>query len=274
MSQRALSSCETQPQTGANAAQTRSMRDQPGFPALWELAGLWLLIVLAGVLLIASLLLNIRNQEEQAIQRARLSLTLAGLQETIEGDLALGLDLPDHRAIQPKLEKALAADRQLHAIDVVDRAGVALFSTDRGAIGEPLHPRVARAAEAAALSKRAWTALVGTEAVTGLPLHNAFGEVVGHISTSYAAPASGPRWADGRGLRHTVLSPILRTTLAICALVVLLGWAAAHWALAPQYRRLAHERSGRMAQALTQATGVRQRMDDCLARLDESERQE
>ena len=105
-------------------------------------------------LLIAFLLLNIRTQEEQGIQRARLSLTLAGLQETIEGDLALGLDLPDHRAIQPKLEKALASDRQLHAIDVVDRAGIALFSTDRGTIGEPLHARVAQAAEAGARGNR------------------------------------------------------------------------------------------------------------------------
>ena len=55
---------------------------------------------------------------------------------------------------------------------------------------------------------------------------------------------------------------------------MLVGWAAARWALAPQYRRLAHERTGRMAQALAQSAAVRQRMDDCLARLDESERLE
>lgn len=273
MSQPALSPGEAPPQAGAHAPPPAPTGDTPGFAALWELAGLWLLIVLAGVLLIAFLLLNIRTQEEQGIQRARLSLTLAGLQETIEGDLALGLDLPDHRAIQPKLEKALASDRQLHAIDVVDRAGIALFSTDRGTIGEPLHPRVAQAAEAGARGNRTWTALVGSEAVMGLPLHNAFGEVVGHISTSYAAPAPALQW-DGRALRDKLLNPILLTTLAIFALVVLVGWAAARWALAPQYRRLAHERAGRMAQALAQSAAVRQRMDDCLARLDESERLE
>mgnify|MGYP000638485654 CR=1 FL=1 len=75
-------------------------------------------------------------------------------------------------------------------------------------------------------------------------------------------------------LRDKLLNPILLTTLVILALVVLVGWAAARWALAPQYRRLAHERTGRMAQALAQSAAVRQRMDDCLARLDESERLE
>lgn len=272
MSRPAFLPGEAQPGDSAPAEAPRS--DAPGFAALWEIAGLWLLIVLAGVLLIAFLLLNIRAQEEQSIHRARLSLTLAGLQETIEGDLALGLDLPDHRGIQPKLEKALAGDQQLHAIDVVDRIGIALFSTDRGTIGEPLHARVAQAAEAGARGNHTWTALVGNEAVMGLPLRNAFGEVVGHISTNYAAPASALQWADGRDLLDKLQSPILLTTLTIFVLVVLVGWVAARWALAPQYRRLAHERTGRMAHALAQSTTVRQRMDDCLARLDESERLE
>lgn len=238
---------------------------------MWELAGLWLLIVLAGVLLIACLLLNIRTLEEQNIQQARLSLTLAGLQETIEGDLALGLDLPDHRAIQPKLERALSSDKQLHAIDVVDRGGIALFSTDRGAIGEPLHPNVARAADFGARHDRTWTARSGNEAVMGLPLHNAFGEVVGHITTSYPAPASTLEWAHASALRNLALNPFILVTAGALLLVLLVGWAAARWALAPQYRRLQEERRGQLNQALAQSAELRQRMDDCLARLDESE---
>jgi hypothetical protein len=233
-----------------------------------------MLIVLAGILLIAFLLLNIRTHEEQSIQRARLSLTLAALQESIEGDLALGLDLPDHRAVQSRLESALSGDRKLHAIDVVDRAGVALFSTDRGAIGEPLHPRAAMSAETGARTDRPWTALIGTEAVTGLPLHNAFGEVVGHISTSYAAPAPALQWADGKPLRDKLLNPLLLATCALLVFVVLLGAMAARWALAPQTWRLTEERTSTMAKALAQSAAVRLRMDHCLARLDESERHE
>ncbi|MFY3383346.1 hypothetical protein [Paracidovorax sp. MALMAid1276] len=249
-------------------------RNTPRFAALWEVAGLWLLIVLAGVLLIAFLLLNIRTDEEQNIQRARLSLTLAALQESIEGDLALGLDLPELRAVQPRLEKALSADRRLHAIDVVDRAGLALFSTDRGAVGEPLHPRAGVAADLGARTDRAWTAQIGAEALTGLPLHNAFGEVVGHITTSYPAPNPALQWAHDKTLRDALLSPLLLATCALLVAVVLLGGLAARWALSAHYRHLAQERAGTLARALAQSAAVRQRMDLCLARLDESERQE
>lgn len=274
MSRAAVSPAERAVQPGADGLSARAPAATPRFAALWEVAGLWLLIVLAGVLLIAFLLLNVRTHEEQNIQRARLSLTLAALQESIEGDLALGLDLPDHRAVQPRLEKALSADRQLHAIDVVDRAGVALFSTDRGAVGEPLHPRAAAAAETGDRTDRAWTAQIGTEAITGLPLHNAFGEVVGHITTSYAAPAPALQWANGKPLRDTLLSPLLLATCGLLVAVVLLGGLAARWALAAHYRHLSQERAGPLARALAQSAAVRQRMDLCLARLDESERQE
>jgi Tfp pilus assembly protein PilX len=82
------------------------------------------------------------------------------------------------------------------------------------------------------------------------------------------------QWVDGGSLRDKLLSPILLTTLAIFVLVVVIGWAAARWALAPQYRRQSYERTGRMAQSLAEAAAVRARMDDCLARLDESERLE
>ncbi|MBU0826419.1 MAG: hypothetical protein KKB95_13625 [Gammaproteobacteria bacterium] len=274
MSRSAISSGETAVQPSAVTPAAPPTTRAPSVAALWEVAGLWLLIVLAGVLLIAFLLLNIRTHEEQNIQRARLALTLSALQESIEGDLALGLDLPDHRAIQPKLERALSGDRQLYAIDVVDRTGVALFSTDRGAIGEPLHPRAAMAADAGTRNDRPWTALIGTEAVTGLPLHNAFGEVVGHISTSYAAPAPALQWTDGKSLRDKLLNPLLLATCVLLVAVVLLGGVAARWALVPQTRRLADERSGTLAKALAQTAAVRLRMDHCLARLDESERQE
>ncbi|MDF1485826.1 hypothetical protein PY257_11650 [Ramlibacter sp. H39-3-26] len=242
---------------------------------MWEIAGLWLLVVLAGIVLIACLLLDIRTQEEEAIQRARLSLTLAELQESIEGDLALGFDLPDNRGIPPQLDKALAGDAQLHAIDVVDRAGIALFSTDRGAVGEALQPRVAQAAAAGTRQDRIWSAPLGTEAVMGLPLHGPFGEVVGHISATYAALPGRTQAQRAAGhLRPWLDSPILTAAAGMLLFAVLAGWLAALWALRPQARLLAVARQGRPGRALARAAAVRQRMDDCLVRLDESERAE
>lgn len=236
----------------------------------WEIAGLWLLVVLAGVVLIASLLLDARARGEASAQRERLSLTLADLQESIEGDLALGFDLPDHHGIQPRLERALASDAQLYAIDVIDRRGTALFSTDRGAVGEASQPRVARAADAGALQGRIWTAALGSESVMGLPLHGAFGDVAGHISATYATPTR-PRLA----LRQADDTPTLAAiTAAVLVCIAVLGWFAGRWAFAPQARRLAHEQRRAQARALARSAAVLQRMDTCLARLDESERVE
>ena len=121
---------------------------KPPLGALLEVAGLWWLILCAGVLLIAVLLLRVYGTEVNHIQHARVSLTVTELQESIETDIALGLDLSENRAIQAQLERALAADPALHAIEVVRKDGVALFSTDRGAIGESWQPAVAVAAPA------------------------------------------------------------------------------------------------------------------------------
>jgi len=255
------------PQAAGTAVAAR-----PTLSALWELGGLWLLIVLAGIALIASLLLDVRAQEEAQIQRSRLSLTLVELQDAIEGDLALGFDLPDHRGIQPRLERALASDTQLYAIDVVDRAGIALFSTDRGAIGEALQPRAARAAETGARQDRIWSAALTGEAIMGLPLHNAFGEVVGHISATYATQPVRFRlavWqADGQTLTLGAMAVL------VLAIAGLLGWLATLWALQPQSARLRAECQRTQTRALARSAQVRQRMDECLVRLDESERTE
>lgn len=254
-------------------ATTAPAQAAPTLPlaAWWEIAGLWLLVVLAGVVLIASLLLDARAQEEASTQRERLSLTLAELQESIEGDLALGFDLPDHHGLQPRLERALASDAQLYAIDVIDRRGTALFSTDRGAVGEASQPRVARAADAGAQQDRIWTAALGSESVMGLPLHGAFGDVVGHISATYATPPVRLRMA----LRQADGTPTLAAlTAAVLVCIAVLGWLAGRWAFAPQARRLAHEQRRAQAQALARSAAVLQRMDTCLARLDESERGE
>lgn len=256
----------------SSQASDAAVAAKPTFAALWELGGLWLLIVLAGIALIASLLLDVRAQEEAQIQRSRLSLTLVELQESIEGDLALGFDLPDHRGIQPRLERALASDSQLYAIDVVDRAGTALFSTDRGAVGEALQPRAARAAEAGARQDRVWHAALPGEAIMGLPLHNAFGEVVGHIGATYATQAVRFRLAVWQADGHTLTLGAM--AVLVLATAGLLGWLATLWALQPQSARLRAECRGAQARTLARSAQVRQRMDDCLVRLDESERSE
>lgn len=243
-----------------------SQRDKPSLGAIFEIAGLWWLTLCAGVLLIAALLLQVYGREVENIQRSSVSLTVAELQESIETDIALGLELAENRSIQSHLEAALVSDANLHAIDVVNKNGVALFSTDRGAIGETWQQDVARAAEDGARRNRQWSARISAEAVTGLVLHNAFGEVIGHVSATYAAPPSRFSLSAIRaGL------PIWLATSAALLVLTIAAWIAARWALQPQYRYLHAERDAAMNRAVQDARTVRGRIDDCLAKLDESE---
>lgn len=106
----------------------------------------------------------------------------------------------------------------------------------------------------------------------GLPLHNAFGEVVGHISATYATQPVRFRLAiwhpDGKTLTLGAMAVL------VLAIAGLLGWLATLWALHPQSARLRAECESAQTRALVRSAQVRQRMDECLVRLDESERPE
>lgn len=242
---------------------------RPTWNAVLEVAGLWWLTLGAGLLLVTASLLQIHSLEADNIRHSSVSLALTELRESIETDIALGLELSENRSIQSHLEASLTTDTNLHAIDVVSKAGTVLFSTDRGAIGEVWQQDVARPAEENATRQHQWAPQAGGEAVTSQILRNAFGEVVGHISATYAAPPSRFSSAAIRaGMPLWLATATIFLALSACA------WLAARWALRPHYRYLHIEHHGAMAQAMHEAGAVRQRMEDCLVRLDEGERPE
>ena len=106
----------------------------------------------------------------------------------------------------------------------------------------------------------------------GLPLHNAFGEVVGHISATYATQPVRFRLAVWQADGHTLTLGAM--AVLVLAIAGLLGWLATLWALQPQSARLRAECQRTQTRALARSAQVRQRMDECLVRLDESERTE
>jgi hypothetical protein len=144
--------------------------------------------------LVAISVLLIIAQTERSLERnasdlgeARLRLVLASLVSTIQANLDFGLPLPSLRQIQELLERTLASQPGLRAIDVVDDSGIALFSSDRGAEGEP-----APEAWVAAMNERRdgdlWRAQDRGELAFGLPIVSAIGRTVGHVVVVRAAP--------------------------------------------------------------------------------------
>lgn len=171
----------------ADAARTLDWpRPRASLAACVEAAGLWWATATLGLVLVVALLLGMQRHEVQAMQDARLTLTLQQLRERLESDIALGLDLGAGWRTQSLMEEVLARDAVLLALDVFDAEGRSLLSTDRGAIGEPV-PAAWRAA--AASGQPAWIARTGHEVTLGLAVRGAFGEVAGHVSaTEHAVP--------------------------------------------------------------------------------------
>ncbi len=228
---------------------------------LLEAGGLWLLIVLSGVLLIAGLLDHWRQQELQALERAQLQLTLLEVQGELEADLSLGLELEHNPRIQGLLAARLQNDTQLYSLEVLDADGRALFSTDPGTVGEPL-PRAAQAAaQQGAAWHRPWNAWIGATPVMGIDIRTPFGETAGHASATYASRA-----AEHLSSRRQV-RPLLVTLLATA-----LGGIAAVWlATRPQRRLRRAQHDGRLAQVKARLAATGQRLDEGSERLDDVE---
>lgn len=235
--------------------------------ALWaalllEAAGLWLLIVLTGTLLIAGLLDQWRQQELQSMERAQIELTLLELQSELESDLALGLDAQHNLRIQGLMEIRVRKNSQIYSLDVLGPGGRALYSTDRGIVGEPLPPAARAALHEGAARRQPWHALIASTPVMGIGLLNPFGETAGHVTAAYAPLAQG----DFTG--WMMAAPVLLTLLA----TALAGAGAVWWATRAQRQLLRTQSGQRLAQVHAQLAATRQRLDEASVRLDAVER--
>ncbi|HZY20484.1 MAG TPA: hypothetical protein VFE82_18590 [Ramlibacter sp.] len=159
--------------------------------ACLEVAGWWWALVTAGLLLLVAVLIAVQRLEAQSLGNARLEITLEEVRERLEADLSLGFELGASSRAQPLLEDMLARDPRLLAAEVFDPAGVSLFNTDRGAIGERI-PDAWRGALAAAGGR--WSAEAFDEVTLGLPIRGAFGEIAGHVSVTAPLVQAPPPW--------------------------------------------------------------------------------
>lgn len=177
-----------------------------GLAAWHEVGGLWYLTLPLVVLLMGWALLGLQAREVGSLRDARLRITLLDIRNTLEADLALGLELHDNTRAQGLLEQALSKDPGLRAAEVFDTDGVSLFNTDRASVQEkvpaawlaaafPVHGKGAGAGRPSAQADDSvadtWRVPSGRDQVLGLPLRGPFGEVVGALTLT-AAPAPQP----------------------------------------------------------------------------------
>ncbi|MGX1308546.1 hypothetical protein AB7M35_003304 [Amorphus suaedae] len=135
---------------------------------------------LALILLVTSMTRVLERGEADLVD-AQIGFVLADLDQTIERNLSLGLPLSELQPIERILEQTVANNSDLLAIEVLSPTGIALYSTDRGAVGEPIPPAWEQAIEDRQAGRPWRVDHLGT-VVIGTSIENDFGQTAGWIT--------------------------------------------------------------------------------------------
>lgn len=252
-----------------------------------KLAAAILSVALLAVALIGTLNYAYVTRTYLDLASERFSFVLYDLKGTIE-NLGLGVELADLRLLQDILEREKVRDDQILSIEVFDPAGMTLFSTDRGSIGDAVPEEWLRARGQTAAGAT-WRVVEHEAIVMGVPIVNDFDLVIGQVALSYSLGYYESRIADiasRLGTRYAAVLILLVPLLTIAAFLALRGTrrafarmeqlliamrdpaadpavAANDATLQPVFRRMA----GRTAEALgdiRRATRDVQRLDDAI----------
>lgn len=96
--------------------------------------------VAATVVAVAVICFGASERVSIEIERARVANLLTTLRTATEANLAIGLSLDQISPLQARIEREKASDPSVLAVDVFNANGRALYSTDRGLIGENVPP--------------------------------------------------------------------------------------------------------------------------------------
>lgn len=132
------------------------------------------LLGLAGFVLMGA---RVLERAESEIAAAQFDFVLSRASEAVERSLQLGLPLTELEQTVPVLERILLRASAVEAADVFSVAGTTIFSTDRGAVGEPVpdpwHAAIAESHDGS------WIAQDTSRITLGHAIRNDFGQVEG-----------------------------------------------------------------------------------------------
>ncbi|SFH68148.1 hypothetical protein [Albimonas pacifica] len=206
----------------------------PSSRILLALAG----VTAASLALVAALVFGGLDRLGLRSAEANMDFLLSQLRGSIEANVGLGLALPDVRVAQALVEQAKAADDRVLAVEVFSPAGVSLFNTDRGAVGEEIPEAWRRALAYRSVGDR-WRVEELGAIVVGEAMRNDFDEPVGYVAVTISDAARASH-ADG-------LAAVLAARAAwLAPLALVLALGVAGWVLdrsTRDLRRLAAELS-------------------------------
>lgn len=181
---------------------------------VWEVAIIWFVGFIALVAMSVLIFGAIQQSATDNSLRERYRVALFDLRENLETNLSLGFDLAANPTAQTQIEQMLGRDNSFQAVEIFDRDGIAVFSTDRGSIGEKVPDRWQGAR---AKAPDGWTVKGDYETVVGIPIKNSFNENSGFLALTYSV--SNGDW-----------SPAVRLTLSVLiGSVILISLLTMYW---------------------------------------------
>lgn len=191
----------------------------------------------------------------RAVERSDRTLSLSGFQfllsginRTVELNLRLGLPLSELQQADTILENAVGSAPDVLAADIIGPTGVTLFSTDRGAVGEPV-PRAW--SEAMRTGRDTWQARERETVTLGQVIVNDFEQDEGWVAIIVDASRLAPPLSRTPDLFARAL-PILAAVIVVgVVLAMVVFWG-----------------SGRRTEAVAARVRSRAVLDGCHTRLD------
>lgn len=141
----------------------------------------------AGILLASALIFGGLDRLRLRVVEANIDFVLTQLRDSIEANVSLGLPLQDLRVVQDLLERSRIGNPSLLAVEVFSPAGISLFNTDRGSIGEEITSTWREGVRHAGNADR-WRVEEFGNLIVGQAIRNDFGEPVGYVAVTVAGP--------------------------------------------------------------------------------------
>ncbi len=140
------------------------------------IAGVAAFLVLSGLSILSG---HAVKQGLQELEIARYRYLVTSLKATVEANLSLGLPIQDLPALQSTIERERSAEANVRAIEIVGPGDTALYSTDRGAIGDRIPGAWRHAINDH--HRPTWVAYDRGEVAIGESIENDFAQVIGHV---------------------------------------------------------------------------------------------
>lgn len=134
--------------------------------------------IICALLAVAAMAWRAGAEVGDAIEQGRATYLLGIIRSAAETNLSFGLPLDQMPTIEALMEREKLSDPSILAIDVFYPEGRSVYSTDRGALGEPVLPSWTSALHAPGL----WQLSGHGELVLGTRIENELGTAAGGVA--------------------------------------------------------------------------------------------